>query len=136
VSLAGATFADPADCTPSEPVSVAQGHGTADEVIDYDGGALFDDSDRAYPGAEATAETWAAYDRCDASASELGPRIDVVAGLSDGGDPAETSVEEWSGCDAGATVQLWTIPNGTHVPALTPEFGVSVIRFLAEHPKP
>ena len=39
-SLAGATFADTADCTPSEPVSVLQVHGTSDETIKYDGGSI------------------------------------------------------------------------------------------------
>ena len=40
VSLAGATFANPADCAPSAPVSVVEIHGTADETIHYAGGAL------------------------------------------------------------------------------------------------
>ena len=48
VSLAGATFADPADCAPSEPVSVAQIHGTADDVIRYEGGGL---TNGPYPAA-------------------------------------------------------------------------------------
>ena len=62
VSLAGATFADPADCAPSEPVSVAQIHGTADDVIRYEGGEPFTDTTGPYPGAETTAATWATYD--------------------------------------------------------------------------
>jgi len=136
VSLAGATFAAPGDCAPSEPVSVAQVHGTADDVIKFDGGVAFDDSARPYPGAEQTAKAWAAYDGCDETASALDARIDVDANLTNDGDAAETLVEEWSGCDAGTTVQLWTIPNGTHEPALTTAFAGSVIRFLDEHPKP
>ncbi len=39
-SVAGATWADPSKCTPSEPVSVLQVHGTADEGIRYDGGQM------------------------------------------------------------------------------------------------
>ena len=33
VSIAGATFLNPDDCAPSEPVSVLQVHGTNDAVI-------------------------------------------------------------------------------------------------------
>lgn len=136
VSLAGATFADPVDCKPTEPVSVAQVHGTADDVILFDGGGPLTDGAGPYPGAETTATTWAAYDGCGTDAAALSPKIDVDADLSDGADPAETSVLEWSRCDAGATVQLWTIPNGSHAPDLTPAFADAVIRFLVEHPKP
>ncbi len=136
VSLAGATFADPADCKPGEPVSVAQVHGTADDTILFGGGGPLTDVTGPYPGAEATASTWATYDGCGSKPSGLSTKIDVDAELSDGADPAETSVQEWSGCEAGATVQLWTIPNGGHVPALTPAFADAVVRFLAEHPKP
>ncbi len=136
VSVAGETYADPADCKPSEPVSVVQVQGTADEVINFDGGGPLSGSTGPYPGAKATAAAWATNDRCGGKASALSAKIDVDANLADGTDPAETSVQEWSGCDDGASVQLWTIPNGTHVPALTPAFTDAVIRFLVEHPKP
>ena len=110
VSLAGASFADPAECAPSEPVSVAQIHGTADDVIRYGGGGPLTDVTGPYPGAETTAEAWAAYDGCGETPSELSAKVDVDVLLADGADPAETSVAEWSGCKSGATVQLWTIP--------------------------
>jgi polyhydroxybutyrate depolymerase len=132
VSLSGATFADPSDCMPREPVSVVQAHGTADSVIRFDGG----NTTQPYPGAKQSAETWATYDGCEATSSRLGTRIDLDAGLTDDGDPAETTVEEWSECDAGAAVQLWTIPDGSHVPQLTPAFAEALIRFLLDHPKP
>ncbi len=136
VSLAGETFADPADCKPSEPVSVAQVQGTADDTIQFAGGGPLTDVTGPYPGAETTAAMWATYDACGAQASTLGTKIDVDADLAAGGDPAETAVQEWSGCDSGATVQLWTIPNGSHVPALTPAFADAVVQFLVDHPKP
>ena len=135
-TLAGAISAEPAECTPSEPVSVAHIHGTADDTIEYAGGTVFDEPDRPYPGAEATARAWATYDGCAATATTLDARLDLEATLTDGGDPAETSVQEWSGCDAGVTVQLWTIPNGGHAPSVTSAFADSVLRFLTDHPKP
>ena len=135
VSLAGATFADTADCAPREPVSVVQIHGTADDVVRYEGGRLADDHG-PYPGAETTAETWATYDGCSETSSPLSAKVDVDLLLANGADPAETSVAEWSGCESGATVQLWTIPGGGHAPVISPAFAGSVMDFLVDHPKP
>ena len=39
-SLAGATFANPADCAPTVPVAVLQIHGTADDTVVFKGGTL------------------------------------------------------------------------------------------------
>ena len=133
VSVAGATFADLSDCAPSEPVSVAQVHGTADDTIDFEGGRI---SGVTYPAARMTAEAWAAYDGCGEEVSPLGAKVDVDANLSDGTDPAEASVLEWSGCKSGAAVQLWTIPMGGHVPVIAASFADAVMDFLADHPKP
>jgi polyhydroxybutyrate depolymerase len=116
-------------------VSVAQVQGTADDVIDFDGGGPLTDGMGPYPGAKATAATWAKYDGCGAKATALKSKLDVDKDLADGADPAETSVQEWSGCDADTNVQLWTIPNGGHAPALTPAFADAVVRFLLAHPK-
>jgi polyhydroxybutyrate depolymerase len=132
VSLAGATFDDPTDCAPSEPVSVAQIHGTADDTIRYYGGGLVNAS---YPSAEKTAEAWATYDGCGETSSPLNAQVDVDAILTDGADPAETSVVEWSGCKSGAAVQLRTIPKGSHVPEISSSFADSVMDFLVDHSK-
>ena len=136
VSLAGETYADPKACTPSAPVSVAQVQGTADDVIEFQGGGPVTTGAGAYPGATTTASTWATYDGCGTEPSTLKTKIDVDGDLKDGSDAAETSVQEWSGCQGGSTVQLWTIPGGGHVPALTPAFAAAVVSFLADHPKP
>ena len=133
VSVAGATFADRSDCTPSEPVSVVQVHGTADGVIQYEGGQI---AGHAYPGARTTADSWAAYDGCEGKSSRLEAMVDVDSTLSNDGDPAETSIEAWSGCRSGASVQLWTIPLGSHVPTISEAFPDLIMDFLAQHPKP
>jgi polyhydroxybutyrate depolymerase len=57
VSLAGAVWADPSSCRPTEPISVAQLHGTADFLIRFDGGKL---AGVPYPGAVETVAMWAA----------------------------------------------------------------------------
>jgi polyhydroxybutyrate depolymerase len=140
VSVAGATYADPAACAPNVPVSVAQIHGTADDIVLFEGGDLSDwdpsGPPRPYPGAKTTAETWAAANGCAEAPTTLDARIDVDAGLRSGTDQAETSVQEWTGCTSGATVQLWTIPDGGHMPTVSPSFAETVLGFMLDHPKP
>lgn len=127
VSLAGATFADPADCSPTEPVATLQVHGTADETIEYDGGAI---RGTAYPSAAETLEAWVANNGCDPEPDDPAPEprqlvVDV--------DPA--TVIAHSSCDPGGHAELWTIPGGVHIPALTPDFSDQVLDFLLAHPK-
>ena len=139
-SLAGATYADPADCAPSELVSVAEIHGTADEIVLYGGGDLSDwdpsGSPRPYPGAVTTAETWAAYDGCDDASTPAEANVDVDVGLAGATGPAETTVSEWKGCGSGAAVQLWTVPGGGHDPSVSASFADTVLDFMLDHPKP
>ncbi|HEU5205469.1 MAG TPA: alpha/beta fold hydrolase [Candidatus Limnocylindrales bacterium] len=134
VSLAGATYADPALCAPSTPVSVVQIHGTADDTIKYEGGTI--PGSPPYPGAEATAQTWAAYDGCEEASMPLDAKVDVDAEQASGSDPAETTVAEWRGCTSGVTVQLWTIPDGDHAPSIATTFADTILAFLLDHPKP
>lgn len=140
VSLAGATFADPADCRPNAPVAILQIQGTADDVVAFDGGTLEDIGApgagmASYPGAMKTVTTWATNDGCSATPTVLPERIDVDADLADGG-PAETQVTRWAACRPGGAVELWTIPGGGHGPTLSRSFPDAALDFLAAHPKP
>lgn len=101
-SLAGSGFSDPADCTPTEPVSILQVHGTNDTVIPY--------ADGWTPGARVMMERWA--DRNGCGKPTKGAALDLVPGIPD----AETRTEQWSACDDGALVELWTIDDASHVP--------------------
>ncbi|MBK6517796.1 MAG: hypothetical protein IPG04_27680 [Polyangiaceae bacterium] len=128
VSLAGATFVDPFDCGASEPVSVLQIHGDADETILYEGGT----TTQPYPSAAETVAFWAGRAGCDGE-----PVIDPVTLDLDGDVPgAETTVADFSGCDAGVDVSLWTLVGGAHVPAVTPAFSEGVVAWLLAHEKP
>jgi polyhydroxybutyrate depolymerase len=128
VSLAGATFADRTKCAPSEPVSVLQIHGTADEIVDYNGGVIFG---RAYPGATETVASWASYDGCRAPGGPAPAPLDLDKGI--GG--AETAVTRFAGCAAGTAVELWTMNGGGHIPNLSPSFSSLIVDFLFAHPK-
>lgn len=128
-SVAGATFADAATCSPSEPVSVLQIHGTADAVIDYDGGDI---RGHAYPGAEGSVATWAGYDGCRSTPDAAVTELDLEPTI----DGTETSVSAFADCAPGVGVELWTIDRGVHSPAISSTFFSNVIDFLFAHPKP
>ena len=108
VSLAGSTFADPADCQPATlPVSVLAVHGTADATVLYDGVA------DSYPGAVETVETFASAAGCETDAPTVLGTVDLI----DAVDGVETEqVAYTTGCQAGIDVALWTIRDGPHIP--------------------
>jgi polyhydroxybutyrate depolymerase len=141
VSLAGATFVEPDDCEPSEPVSVLQIHGTADDVVAYGGGELSeavgaDGGALRYPGARAGATAWAAYDGCDPEIVDTDETVDVDALIDGPSGGAEATVARASGCEPGGHVELWTIPDGSHVPSVSGAFAEQLVDFLLDHPKP
>ena len=129
VSLAGATFADPARCKPSQPVSVLQVHGTADNVIPYTGGQILG---HAFPPAEETVSTWASLDGCGATPAASATKLNLDEGLE--GDDASAST--FTGCTSGTSVELWSIKDGAHSPNLSTAFSSGLIAFLYAHPKP
>jgi polyhydroxybutyrate depolymerase len=137
VSLAGATFEDTSKCRPTTAVSVLQVHGTADNTIPYDGGSV---GGAEFPAAPVTAKDWATLDHCTATPTP-GRDLDI-AGQPDtrtpGGDlsGAETQVLEYGGCENKASVELWSIKGGGHIPGLTPAFATDIMDFLLAHPKP
>jgi len=131
VSLAGSTFADPADCKPADhPVSVLLVHGDQDETIAYDGGEYLSE---AYPGAIETADRFAALAGCDSARASMGANRDVVGNI----DGAETTVTRIPGCAPGAAVELWTMVGAPHIPfPWQPDALDSFVDWLLDHPRP
>jgi len=129
VSLAGATFADPSRCAPTEPVSVLEIHGTADPVVGYEGGTR--EGQAPFPGAATTVATWAAYDGCGTAPVPSATTLDLVSDVAG----AETTVLSFGDCPPGVGVELWTMEGGEHVPNLSGDFTPAVIDFLFAHPK-
>ena len=130
-SLAGATYADPADCPAEEPVSVLQIHGTEDPQVLYEGGSFGTDG-REYPGALESVQRFAGRAGCNLERGEMLPNVDVELGIE--GD--ETTVLRYErGCARGVNAELWTIVDGGHLPAPSPTFSESVIRWLLSHEK-
>ncbi len=127
-SLAGATYLDPADCSPASPVHVLQVHGTADAVIRFNGGSWA----APYPGAVETVEQWAGFNGCANIGVLTPPALDLDAGIP--GD--ETNVYRYdTDCDPDGSAELWEIVGGAHSPTLSENFSRLVVEFLLAHPK-
>jgi len=128
VSLAGMPHQDPSRCQPERPVSVLHVHGTADDIIPYQGAA----NGRTFPSAEETVARWRGYDGCGESASTLAAPLDLDSAVPG----AETTVTAYvDGCRDGSRVALWTIQGGGHVPDLTPAFTPAIVDFLYAAPR-
>ena len=128
-SIAGATWSDPKRCAPTQAVSILQIHGTGDQTIKYDGGSI---GSATYPSATKTVSTWAGYDGCRNTPDPSPP---APLAIEDKLAPA-TVMSYSRGCRDGATVELWTQPEGVHIPPFLPTFPESVVNFLLSHPKP
>lgn len=120
-SLAGMTYADPADCTPSEPVEVLHMHGVADETVLYEGGTDLGGMPAVYPSAEETVATWASLNGCAAPPAPTGS-----ADYSDVDPGEETTVHTADGCP----VVLWEMEGVGHVPGLNRSWRDDVLAFL------
>lgn len=93
---------DPEACQPSEPVSVLEIHGTADDVVPFDGGEMPDFVQATQPAisAEALVRHWA----------EAGSCSEEPTTTTD--DPVTRTT--WEQCDAGASVELIAIEGAGH----------------------
>lgn len=143
VSLAGATFADPDACQPSEPVGVVQVHGTADPVIGYEGGttAIAPVGGGVYPGALDTAAAWATSNGCEGPTpgGDLDGVTEVTEAVLDLDDSIagdDTMVTTFLGCPDGGHVEVWTIVGGGHVPPLSDGFRTAVVDAALNWPSP
>lgn len=118
------------DCHPSAPVSVLIFHGTADRLVPYEGGTTpFQIGPKRTDNSVAAAVSfWMKNDGCSPT-----PRQEKLT---------EARVDTYSGCTAGAAVQLYTIQGGRH---MWPGVAISgnhlaatdiMWSFFAQHPKP
>jgi polyhydroxybutyrate depolymerase len=131
VSLAGAMWIDPSKCSPTQDVSVLHIHGTADAVISYSGAGPANGLP-AYPGALVDVDDWRIKDHC---AGLLQP---ATMGFDIGTSTVSSKVQpqQVAGCPAGIDVNLWTIPGGSHIPALGENFRAQTWAWMQAHPKP
>ena len=127
VVVAGSSFSDEARCNSASPVSVLHIHGTADEVIAFEGGANPDLGDGSYPAARVVIHRWARRAGCDLSVAERLPNLDMDRAV--GG--SETSVTRYrTGCRDGVIVEFWEMDSSSHVPRLADDFGERILDWL------
>jgi polyhydroxybutyrate depolymerase len=132
-SYAGAVWADPSRCQPSEPVGILQVHGTADTEVLYggtipEGGAT---PSGVYPSAQQTVATWAQKNQCPGSLGDTGTTMHVD---TDGtGD--ETTVARYDACAANGAAELWSVQGAPHVFLWTHDALEAVWAFFEAHPK-
>lgn len=128
--LAGMEPRDPAQCTPSEAVSILHAHGTQDRIIPYDG---LVDGERVFPSVEETLQRWASRAGCTRSSfTEVGS-----GDLSEDVPGEETDIFEYTaGCRAGIEIRLWRMNRENHFPAFNANYIDRLLDFLLVQTKP
>jgi polyhydroxybutyrate depolymerase len=127
VSLAGAVNIDPSVCTPSEAVNVLQIHGSADDLILFDGGNTCGTAECDFPSAMEAVNRWSGLNGCTAAMEETSEKRDLDSALAG----EETLVSRAGGCPEGGAVELWRIEGGGHVPQLGATFASSLADWYA-----
>jgi polyhydroxybutyrate depolymerase len=132
-SVAGGVWKDASRCKPESHVSVLEVHGSADQIIHYDGGKSVHDGAHEYPAAKETVATWAAKNGCT---GELAPSAQAMH-LDFTHTGFETHVARYTGCPADGAVELWTMNGTSHFPKVQiPTWGEALWGFLSAHSKP
>ena len=132
ISLAGSTSIDPGECNPSEPVSVLQIHGDADDTVPYAGGDEIIGIPCEHPSAQEMVSVWASYNQCTGPTTAADREFDLVTPF----DGPDTHVLEASGCPDTIATELWTIEGGSHVPSFGNGIEEALWNFFEAHPKP
>lgn len=132
--MAGSMYVEEeAGCTPAHPVAVAHTHGTADDTVLYGGGTFSAGYwSIAYDSTQGVIDHWLATNGCAAT-----PTSSHTADFEPNLTGAETTVQVFAaGCRQGASVELWTMAGGAHIPTINDAYRTAVIDFLYAHPKP
>jgi polyhydroxybutyrate depolymerase len=130
-------------CHPARPVPMLMINGTADPLVPYQGGNVFNDGGAIF-SAEASAQKWAQMNGCPS-----GPVTTTIPSKTNGGLP--TKIFKYSGCKSGADVELHAIERGGHtwpggfqylpeslIGKTSREFDANEViwKFFSTHPQP
>ncbi len=110
-------------CNPTRPVSVLHIHGTGDATVPYETGVF---GGVQSPGAVDSVTLWASKNGCTGARAATG-----MKDLDAAQPGAESTAEATAGCPAGGAADLWTIPNGSHIPSLATTFPDDLTAWLA-----
>ncbi len=123
-------------CKPSQPISVIEFHGTADQHIPYDGGFGPESLVNVdFASVQDSVGFWTSFNGCDSQ-----PQTDSFSDIQH---------EVWTGCAGPTSVELYTILGGGHAwpggqggwagsdqPTQTISASQLIWEFFAAHPKP
>ena len=129
-SLAGTSYVDDSHCAGAPPVSVLHVHGTADEVILFEGdrSAPEDDEPAFYAGAREMVTRWSRRAGCDWPEN---PQPYAALDLDRTVPGAETHAFRLeAGCAAGITIELWQGEGSGHGPGYGDAFTDALVTWL------
>lgn len=132
-SLAGTSYLEDSSCDGAPPVSVLQIHGTADNVILYDGDEIEpdpgSDGERAfYASAEDMVTRWSRRAGCDWP-EQAQPHARLDLDLSVPGPETQVFRPE-SGCAEGISIELWAGAESGHGPSYGDAFMDALLDWL------
>ncbi len=126
-ALAGSLRPQVTDCKPQVPVAVLTIHGTADPVIQYQGGQTLPTTPR-YPSAGETIGHWAKVNGCSTESINR-EKFTILRENS----RLETTPIVYGSCAKNGAAELWTIDQGGHVPSFNEQFIPRVLDFFNKH---
>ena len=109
-SFNGTSMLEADNCNPEDPTHIVHIHGTDDEVVPYDGNAVF-------PSAEEVVDRWVDFNDCDPDPVD-GSSVNVTAAV----DGDETTIDYYDNCVDGGDVEFWTMHGARHVPLPLADF--------------
>lgn len=132
-SLAGTSYVEDAQCDGAPPVSVLHIHGTADDVILFEGDETEpdqkDDGERAFhAGALEMVDRWSRRAGCEWPGQ---PQLYATLDLDQSVTGAETrAFRPESGCAEGIEIELWMSVGSSHAPGYSDAFVDALIDWL------
>lgn len=121
ISFAGAGNLSLKPCQNNTKTSILLIHGTSDSTINYKGGDI---QGVKYTSAQETTQQWLKLKDCG-STPEIS-NSDFIDNLS-----GEETTKNTYRCDNSATVNLWSIENGSHAPLLNESFTKNILNFFS-----
>jgi polyhydroxybutyrate depolymerase len=126
--IAGATHPDPGVCKSPKPVNVLHIHGTADDVIQYEGGSI---QGGQFPSAEQSILQWVERNGCSTTPTSSG-MVDFDGAVA--GD--ETDRLSYPNCTGSIVVDHWLMQGSAHIPGFSEPFRDALATWLLQRTRP
>jgi polyhydroxybutyrate depolymerase len=125
IAVAGAMDLAGSECATNSAVSVLEVHGTDDEIVLFEGGAM---GENKYTSVLQTVGFWRGIDKCT-NPADVGDVMDFEEAIA--GSETTTSNSQCGN----SSVTSWQINGGNHRPVFTATFKHEVFEWFLSHPK-